>query len=320
MKERLNLRTVFMGTPDFAVPSLQALHEISKVQGVFTQPDRTSGRGLKIVEPPVKSEAKRLGLPVFQPDRLRTPEAMEQLKSLKPDLIVVAAYGQILKQEVLDLPRWGCLNVHASLLPRWRGAAPIQWAILSGDTETGVTLMQMELGLDSGPMLLKLHTPISEEDRAQDVHDRLAILGESLIRKGVPQWVSGELTPEKQNPEFVTLAPKIEKSMGVLDLRESATVLERKIRALNPWPGTWVHTQGGRLFIRKARLHADRVSDSFEIVEKMGQVWLPCAEGSLILEAVQWEGKRIQDVASFLNGLRGRGASLPLELEPIWIT
>src|SRR5215211_4003125 len=222
---------VFMGSPDFALPTLRALAEAYDVIGVVTQPDRASGRGREHKAPPVKTLALELGIPVMQPEKLRLPEAMEQLRGWAPELIVVAAFGQILKKDVLELPLYGCINVHASLLPRWRGAAPIHAAILHGDEETGVTIMQMDVGLDTGPMLTQRSIPLTREDTAGSVFEKLSNLGANLLIETLPDYLSGKLTPTPQPEEGVTYAPMLKKEEGQLDFTHEVNELERRVRA-----------------------------------------------------------------------------------------
>src|SRR5919109_1040347 len=222
----LSARVVFMGSPDFALPSLGTLAQHYQVIGVVTQPDRASGRGREIKMPPVKSLALELEIPVIQPEKLRAPEAMEQLRRWNPDLIVVAAFGQILKKDVLDLPRFGCVNVHASLLPRWRGAAPINAAILHGDEETGVTIMQMDVGLDTGPMLSQRSIRLTREDTAGSVFEKLSRLGAELLIDTLPDYLSGKLMPTPQPEEGVTYAPMLKKEEGKLDFSHDVSELE----------------------------------------------------------------------------------------------
>src|SRR5215210_4653042 len=210
-------KLVFMGSPDFALPSLQALNQQYEVVGVVTQPDRASGRGRALNAPPVKLLARELNLPVIQPEKLRQPEAMEQLRAWAPDLIVVAAFGQILRKDVLDLPPYGCINVHASLLPRWRGAAPINAAILHGDEETGVTIMKMDAGLDTGPMLAQRSIRLTRDDTAGSVFEKLSTLGADLLIETLPDYLSGKITPTPQPEEGITYAPILKKEEGRLD-------------------------------------------------------------------------------------------------------
>jgi len=231
------LRIVFAGTPEFAAEHLKALldspHEIV---AVYTQPDRPAGRGQKLMPSPVKQLAAQHGLPVLQPPTLRAPEAQAELAALQPDLMVVVAYGLILPQAVLDIPRLGCINSHASLLPRWRGAAPIQRAVQAGDAESGVTVMQMEAGLDTGPMLLKVSTPISAEDTGGSLHDRLARLGPPAVVEAIAGLAAGTLKGEVQNDALATYAHKLSKDEAKLDWSRPAVELERAVRAFDPWP------------------------------------------------------------------------------------
>src|SRR5215212_467856 len=233
-------KVVFMGSPDFSLPTLRALANAYRVVGVVTQPDRASGRGRELKPPRVKLVAQELDISVIQPEKLRQPEAMEQLRVWNPDLIVVAAFGQILKKDVLYLPRFGCINVHASLLPRWRGAAPINAAILHGDEETGVTIMQMDVGLDTGPMLSQSAIPLTRDDTAGSVFEKLSTLGADLLLETLPEYISGKLKPVPQPAEGVTYAPMLKKDEGQLDFDQNAHALERRVRAFNPWPGAFV--------------------------------------------------------------------------------
>ncbi len=311
------LRVIFMGTPEFAVPALEAVHSQHQIVGVYTQPDRPVGRGLDLRASPVKLRAKQLGLPVFQPEKLSLPGEFERLESLLPDVIVVVAYGQILKTNVLTLPRLGCVNIHSSLLPRWRGAAPIQWAILGGDAESGVSTMRIVEKLDAGDVLLQARTPLSSTDTAESLHNRLMMLGAELILPTLSGLADGSLKSVKQDESLVTYAHKLTKEMERLDPEEPAALLDRKVRALNPWPGTsvWVSDDGApqRLKIKRAGIRADLTGSQGMIYERAGMVLLGTAAGALELLSVQWDGKKEVDAAGLLNGLRGRGRSLPLE-------
>jgi methionyl-tRNA formyltransferase len=210
-------RVVFMGSPDFALPTLRALADIYEVVGIVTQPDRASGRGRAVKSPPIKLLAQELNLPVIQPEKLRQPEAMVQLRTWNPDLIIVAAFGQILRKDVLDLPRFGCINVHASLLPRWRGAAPINAAILHGDEETGVTIMKMDVGLDTGPILSQRSIRLTRDDTAGSVFEKLSHLGADLLIETLPDYLAGKIQPIPQPEESATYAPMLKKEEGKLD-------------------------------------------------------------------------------------------------------
>ena len=241
-----------MGSPDFALPTLSTLAKSHQVVGVITQPDRASGRGRELKSPPVKTLALELNIPVMQPEKLRMPEPMEQLRAWAPDLIVVAAFGQILKKDVLDMPRYGCINVHASLLPRWRGAAPINAAILAGDEETGVTIMKMDVGLDTGPMFVKKSIRLNPDDTAGSVLGALSTLGANLLNETLPDIISGKLTAEPQPAEGSTYAPMLKKEDGLLDFTHPAIELERRVRAMNPWPGAWFEWNGSPLKVMRA--------------------------------------------------------------------
>ena len=292
-----------MGSPDFALPTLNALAEHYDVVGVVTQPDRASGRGRERKPPPVKTLALELGIPVMQPEKLRLPEAMEQLRLWDPDLIVVAAFGQILKKDVLDLPRFGCINVHASLLPRWRGAAPINAAILHGDEETGVTIMQMDVGLDTGPMLSQRSIPLTREDTAGSVFEKLSRLGADLLIDTLPEYLSGKLKPRPQPEEGVTYAPMLKKEDGQLDFNQDVNELERRVRAFNPWPGAFMDFDGGPLKVHRARADAGEAPVGQRLIVQ-NQPAVGARGGVLILEEVQPAGKKTMSGKSFLAGAR----------------
>ncbi len=242
-------KIVFMGTPEFAVPSLRALAEHHTLVGVVTQPDRPTGRGQQVVASPVKQFAVQAGLPLIQPRKLKEPEAMGQLAAWAPDVIVVAAFGQILKPAVLDLPPHHCLNVHASRLPRHRGAAPIPAAILAGDAETGVTIMQMDAGLDTGPILAQRSEPIRPDDTTLTLGERLARLGAALLVEVLPDYLAGKLTAQPQDHTRATVAPQLKKEDGHLDFSRPAVELERRVRAFRPWPGAFASWSGRPLKI-----------------------------------------------------------------------
>jgi methionyl-tRNA formyltransferase len=306
-----------MGTPEFAVSALEAVHSAHEIVAVYTQPDRPVGRGLDVRASAVKAKAVELGLPVAQPEKLSLPGEFEKLQELRPDAIVVVAYGQILRRNVLDLPRLGCINIHSSLLPRWRGAAPIQWAILAGDAESGVTTMHLVEKLDAGNILLQARTPISPSDTAGALHDRLMRMGAELILPTLQGLAQGTLPGQVQDEAQVTYAAKLTKEMEILLPTESAVVLDRRVRALNPWPGTslWIAGESGplRLKVKRAAPRADIQGTPGKIFEKAGMVLFGTASGSLELQAVQWDGKKEVDAMGFLNGLKGRGQCLPLE-------
>lgn len=297
------INIVFMGSPDFALPSLRVLTQHYHIAGVVTQPDRASGRGRELKPPPVKTLALELGLPIIQPQKLREPEAMAQLQAWKPDLIVVAAFGQILKKEVLDLPRFGCVNVHASLLPRWRGAAPINAAILAGDEETGVTIMQMDVGLDTGPMLAKRSIRLNPDDTAGSVFQALSTLGADLLLKTLPDYMDGKIIPQPQPEEGATYAPMLKKEDGRLDFFKPASELERRVRAMNPWPGAFMELDGAILKVHRAHVDAGNASAGQRLVVQ-NQPAVGAGGGILILDEVQPAGKKPMSGTSFLAGAR----------------
>ena len=317
-----------MGTPDFAVPALESLCRDHDVVAVYTQPDRAVGRGLELRAPVVKQVAQRLAVPeIRQPEKLSQPGEFEHLQSLNPDVIVVVAYGQILRQNVIDLPRLGCINIHSSLLPRWRGAAPIHWALLAGDVESGVTTMRIVQKLDAGAILLQESTPIGPRETGQSLHDRLAQIGGRLITTTLSGLIQGTLEAQPQDEAQVTLASKLDKEMEQLDPQLGAAVLDRRIRALNPWPGTsiWVAQTGDRIKIKEARPYLDVQGPAVPVhptesgprgwlFDRAGMLFLSTQAGSLELVRLQQDGKKEGDAAAFLNGLRGRGQSLPIEV------
>lgn len=309
-------RVVFMGTPEFAVASLSSISAHHDVVAVYTQPDRPVGRGLKLAPPPVKVRALELGLPVFQPERLSPLEEVERLRAFNADFFVVVAYGQILRQEVLDLPKLAPVNIHASLLPRWRGAAPIQWSILAGDAETGITTMRMVRALDAGEMYLRAAVPIGPEDTAQTLHDRLSKLGSEIILPTLVGIADGSLQGTPQDEKSVTLAPKLTREMEALDWKEDATTLDRRVRALNPWPGTSVFLMSGeRLKIRRARPSKLRFGQPGALVESEGALYLTCKQGCLEVLEGQWDGKAPVDAAGLRAGIKGRGQNFPIQLK-----
>jgi methionyl-tRNA formyltransferase len=304
------LSIVFMGTPELARTSLAALLAASdfEVVGVVTQPDRPKGRDLNLQPPPVKELALSQQIPVIQPERARAPEFLTQLGQFQPDLIAVAAFGQILPASILELPRYGCLNVHTSLLPKYRGAAPIQWAILNDEPETGVTIMKMDAGMDTGAIVSQQKTPISPEDNAQTLHDRLAKMGARLLVQTIPEYVDRKIFPRPQPSEGASLAPKIKKQDGQIDWTRPARMIWNRVRGLMPWPGafTWLPAQGQRQFLKiwEAEMVDDpRPSQPGTILnaDKNGVV-VACGTGALRLLALQREGGRRLSAAEFLAG------------------
>lgn len=293
-----------MGSPDFSLPTLRQLAQIYQVVGVVTQPDRASGRGRELKAPPVKLLAQELNIPVIQPQKLREPEAMQQLREWNPDLIVVAAFGQILKKDVLDLPKFGCINVHASLLPRWRGAAPINAAVLAGDEETGVTIMKMDVGLDTGPMLSMKRIRIKPDDTAGSLFEALSTLGADLLIETLPVYMDGKIAPEPQPEDGATYAPMLKKEDGRLDFNQSAIELERRIRAMIPWPGAWFEWNGNLLKVSRGVVNEGRGKEVGSRLIVDGRPAVRCADGILILDEVQPPGKKIMPGKAFLSGAR----------------
>ena len=301
------MRIVFAGTPDFAVASLAAAARQHEVVAVYTQPDRPAGRGRGLMPSPVKLDAIARGIPVFQPETLKTPEAQQQLRDLQPDLMIVVAYGLILPKAVLAIPTHGCWNVHASLLPRWRGAAPIQRAIEAGDAETGVCLMQMEAGLDTGPVLLRQHTAISDTDTGGQLHDRLAQMGAQVLSDGLGLLRAGlKPVPQVQPEAGVTYAHKLDKAEARLDWSRDAAQLARTVRAFNPWPIAEASLAGERVRIHGAVAIADNLGKAPGMVIAASREGIDIAggQGALRLRVVQREGGKAITAADYLNARR----------------
>lgn len=300
-------RTLFFGTPDIAVPSLEVLAEITDVVRVVSQPDRPSGRGNKIAPTPVHAAADRLGLAVMQPTKVRVPEFAAELCALEADVAVVIAYGRILTRDVLEAPRLGCLNLHASLLPRWRGAAPIQWSILSGDRETGVCLMQMDEGLDTGAVLARTARPIGENETSGELFEALGKEAAVLLRAELPRFLRGELTPVPQPSEGVTLARMLEKSDARLDFTRSARAVHDQVRGLSPWPGAETSAAAQRVKVHVTRVEADAGSrgapGTVLGIDARG-IEVACGEGSVLLVELQLDGKKRARASDVANGLR----------------
>ena len=298
-----DIRTVFMGTPAFALPTLQGLLASGlQLVGVYTQPDRPKGRGKQLAPPPVKLLAEQHGIPVFQPPRLRRPEVVEELRALAPDLIVVVAYGQILPQSVLDIPRHGCINVHASLLPRHRGAAPINKAIMDGDQETGITTMLMDVGLDTGDMLIKRSTPIHPNETAGELHDRLALLGRETMEETLDRLCAGLLQPEKQDDSQSTYAPMLKKEDGLIDWNRDARTLHNQVRGLDPWPGAYTHLNGEVLRLADTRPAQGQGRPGTVLAADAAGIHIACGQGALVIGALQLPGRKRLSAADFLRG------------------
>ncbi|WP_217537986.1 methionyl-tRNA formyltransferase [Stenotrophomonas sp. GbtcB23] len=301
------MKIVFAGTPEFAVASLRAAARHQEVVGVYTQPDRPAGRGRGLMPSPVKLEAIARGIPVFQPESLKGEQAQQQLRDLQPDLMVVVAYGLILPKAVLAIPTYGCWNVHASLLPRWRGAAPIQRAIQAGDADTGVCLMQMEAGLDTGPVLLRQHTPIQAGELGGSLHDRLAELGAQVLSDGLGLLRAGLKPIAQPQPEQgVTYAHKLDKAEARLDWSQDAQVLERTVRAFNPWPIAEAQLAGERVRIHGAVALADNQGKAPGTLLAAGRdgIDIACGQGALRLRVLQREGGKAITAADYLNARR----------------
>ncbi|MFN0063951.1 MAG: methionyl-tRNA formyltransferase [Myxococcaceae bacterium] len=305
-----------MGTPAFAVPSLEACLELGEVILALTQPDRPSGRGQKLLAPPVKLRALERGIPVRQPERLKGLGLGQELTALGVDVCVVTAYGRILPKDVLEAPRCGCVNVHASLLPRWRGAAPIQWAVAAGDAETGVTLMRLDEGLDTGSTFAQAKTPISPDDTSETLHVRLAELGGRLLEETLPEYLSGKRVPVPQPTVGITHAPKIEKAHGALDFSLPASTLERRIRAFAPWPGTWTFVGSQLLKVKHAKPVAGSGKPGTLLASDAETLDVACGEGVLRLTRVQPEGRREMSIGEFLRGKPLRVGETPFSNHP----
>lgn len=299
------MNIVFMGTPDFSVGALEAIIQAGHhVSCVVTQPDKRKGRGKEMQYPPVKECAMKYNIPVFQPVKIKTSEAVEELKKYPADLFVVVAFGQILSQEILDMPKFGCVNIHASLLPKYRGAAPIQWVILDGEEETGVTIMQMDAGLDTGDMLLKGRIAIAENDTGESLHDKLAELGAELIVEALPMIENGTLQPEKQDDTQTCYAKMLAKSLGKIDWMVDGVSIERKIRGLNSWPSAYTYYKGKTLKIWHASLLFEELEGSTGMIVKVEKeaIYVKTGNGILRIDELQLEGKRKMTVKDFLLG------------------
>ncbi len=315
------MQIVFMGTPDYAAEALEALiragHEIT---AVVTQPDKAKGRSSRLQAPPVKECALKHGIPVMQPRRIKTPEAMAELKRYPADVYIVAAFGQILSQEILDIPRFGSLNIHASLLPRYRGASPIQHAIINGETETGVTIMQMDAGIDTGDMLYKKSIPIADDDTYESLHDKLAVLGGEAIVETLPLLEAGSLVPEKQDDSLSCYASLIDKKMGLIDFTGDAFEIDRRIRGMTPWPGAYTFYKGKQLKIWRAVPVTARGIETPAEEERMNQgaqapagtvaevskdcIKVACGKNLLQVYELQLEGRKRMSARDFLLGVK----------------
>ncbi len=313
------LRVLFMGTPEFACPTLQKLVDRGEeLLAVVTQPDRPKGRGQQLQASPVKLLAERHNIPVLQPLKVRAPEFIDVVRELAPDLIVVIAFGQILPQSLLDIPRHGCINIHASLLPAYRGAAPINWCIINGETETGVTTMLMDAGLDTGDMLVKKATPIDPEENAQSLHDRLMVLGADALAETLDILVAGKLSREKQDDTRSCYAPMLKKEDGLIDWGKGPQAIKNLVRGVTPWPSAFTFLDGKQLKIFRVRV-AEGIGTPGEVLraDRTG-LEVACAGGSLFIDELQLEGRKRLSAGEFLAGMTvtpgvilGKGPATP---------
>ena len=295
------MKAIFMGTPDFAVPALRVLCDAHEVVAVYTKPDKPAGRGRKLAVSPVKHEALARGLLVREPKSLRRPEVLAELQALQPALIVVAAYGLILPQAVLDIPARGCINIHGSLLPRYRGASPIVGALLAGEQETGITLMLMDAGLDTGPMLAQRSIPITASDNTGTLEARLSGQGAELLAETLPGWLDGQIVPQKQDDSCATLTRLIKKEDGLIDWFEPAKSIVRKVRAFAPWPGAFTIWQGQPLKLLGAQLRTEAGVPGI-VSQAAGVIRIGAGEGSVEVTELQAAGKRAMPAAEFVRG------------------
>ncbi len=301
------MKVLFMGTPDFAVGALEAIIRAGhQVVGVVTQPDKPKGRGKEMQFPPVKECAVKHNIPVFQPVKVKEQEAVETLRTFDADIFVVAAFGQILSKEILEMPKFGCVNIHASLLPKYRGAAPIQWAVINGEKESGVTIMQMNEGLDTGDMLMKKAVVLEEKETGESLFDKLSQIGAELIVEALPKIEAGELVPEKQDEAKSSYAGRLTKSLGKIDWSDSAVAIERLIRGLNSWPSAYTSFHGKTLKIWEADVTAGDETKNPGVVLEVTKdtIVVNTKDGALALKSVQLEGKKRMAVKDFLLGYK----------------
>lgn len=313
------MKILYLGTPQFAVPPLRALHDAGHaVIGVVTRIDKPAGRGKTLTRPPVKLAALELELPVYQPRRVREPEFIEMLRQIGPEVIVVAAYGQILPKEILTLPKYGCINIHASLLPAWRGAAPINWSIVHGDRETGITIMQMDEGMDTGDILLQGSLPIDPDDTAGSLTVKMSRLGAELIVRALPQIEAGTLSPKKQDEGKATLAPILKKEDGLVDWLLPAVAIHNRVRGLSPWPGAYGFVDGKLLKIIESEATDGTAEQGMLTEPEKNSLAVGTGSGLLVIKVLQPEGKKPMTAAEFLRGQRnvvGKKFATPVRRE-----
>ncbi len=296
-------RIIFMGTPEFACPTLRKLLERNEnIVAVYTQPDRPKGRGQKLQAPPVKLLAIENSIPVYQPAKVREPDVIEQIRNLEPDLVVVVAFGQILPKSLLEIPPKGCINVHASLLPRYRGAAPLNWCIINGESETGVTTMQMDVGLDTGSMLLKKATRIDPDEDINSLHDRLSDIGAELLAETLDALRAGKLTPEIQDDSESCYAPMLKKEHGIIDWSKTARCIHNQVRGLASWPGATTVLDSIPLKLYKTEISTGKGAPGELLSAGKQGIEVACGEGSLIIKELQAAGSRKMEAASFISG------------------
>jgi methionyl-tRNA formyltransferase len=299
------MRIIFMGTPEFACPTLKVLIERGEqVVAVVTQPDRPKGRGQQTLAPPVKLLALEHGIPVLQPVKVRHPDAIEEIRALKPDLIVVVAFGQILPKALLEIPTRGCINVHASLLPRYRGAAPLNWCIINGETETGVTTMMMDVGLDTGDMLLKRTTPIDPDEDTSSLHNRLSGIGAELLAETLDLAAQGRLAPEKQDDALTCYAPMLKKEDGLIDWGKDAPGIKNLVRGMTPWPGAFTYLEDKLIKVYRVQSASGSGSPGEVLAAGRDGIEVACGEGSVLIHELQLEGKKRLPAAEFLAGCK----------------
>lgn len=296
-------RTIFMGTPDFACPTLQKLLDRGEnIVAVVTQPDRPKGRGQRLLPPPVKELAEKHGIPVYQPLKVRDPAFVEIIRGLEPDVVIVVAFGQILPKALLDIPPHGCINVHASLLPRYRGAAPLNWCIINGEVETGVTTMLMDVGLDTGDMLLTRKTALDENEDIQSLHDRMSAMGADLLAETLDRLMAGDLVPQPQDDDASCYAPMLKKEDGIINWQADARMIHNQVRGLAVWPGASTVAGNQVLKIFRTSIGDGSGEPGTVLQATKGCLEVACGSGSLFLRELQLAGKKRLDCASFLAG------------------